>query len=585
LPVARYSFSGDAKDLTGNGNDGVVNGATPVDDRFGQANGAYAFDGDDYIQLPQNFDFENRTISVWFSADSIHSITGPVYASDNLSITFGNSIITVIEVEGVKSLRFVSGGEIENVVNVPIQEDAWYMATITRNAVEARYYFNDSLVGTVEATDNFSGDVDGNALLGVDRLFTRYYRGKIDELFIYDVSLGDSEVDSLYAATAPTFGLYASYPFGGDATDATINGLDGEVNGATLTHDRFGNAQAAYGFDGDDYIKLPEDFDFPNRTVSLWFRADDITTTNGAIYNSDNSSIQNGNTLMGAIQSGGDNVLRFVSGGEEENIKETIIEEGEWYHAVITRDTANAQYYLNGTLVFTVEATVNASRDVENTALLGTGRLFDRYFTGVIDDVKIYNVALSGEEVDSLHCYEVVNPEYFGEVIYDTVTVQDTVTVVDTVLVNDTVVVNDTVIINDTVLVNDTILIQDTVTVTDTVIIQDTTTVYDTVRVSVTDTLIIDLVVTGIEEEIKSRLTVYPNPATTQLTLSFTEIEGLEGYAVIIANTLGQRVFETEIGETQYQLDLTNWPGTGLYFLTVVDPGGTPIDTRSIVIR
>jgi len=52
-------------------------------------------------------------------------------------------------------------------------------------------------------------------------------------------------------------GLIAHYPFNGNANDASGNGNHGTVNGATLTEDRFGNADSAYKFDGqDDYIDL-----------------------------------------------------------------------------------------------------------------------------------------------------------------------------------------------------------------------------------------------------------------------------------------------------------------------------------------
>ena len=53
----------------------------------------------------------------------------------------------------------------------------------------------------------------------------------------------------------PTNGLVGWWPFNGNANDESGNGNNGTVNGATLTADRFGNANSAYSFDGvDDYI-------------------------------------------------------------------------------------------------------------------------------------------------------------------------------------------------------------------------------------------------------------------------------------------------------------------------------------------
>ena len=48
----------------------------------------------------------------------------------------------------------------------------------------------------------------------------------------------------------PTDGLVGWWPFNGNANDESGNGHDGVVNGATLTEDRFGSANAAFDFNG-----------------------------------------------------------------------------------------------------------------------------------------------------------------------------------------------------------------------------------------------------------------------------------------------------------------------------------------------
>ncbi|MCP4711003.1 MAG: hypothetical protein GY869_20455, partial [Planctomycetes bacterium] len=69
--------------------------------------------------------------------------------------------------------------------------------------------------------------------------------------YIYDTS------DEVFAIVSPPLEdeLVAYYPFNGNANDESGNGNNGTVNGASLTKDRFGSADRAYGFDGaDDYI-------------------------------------------------------------------------------------------------------------------------------------------------------------------------------------------------------------------------------------------------------------------------------------------------------------------------------------------
>ena len=73
----------------------------------------------------------------------------------------------------------------------------------------------------------------------------------------------------------PTNGLVGYWTFSGNANDSSGNNLNGTVNGAVLTEDRFGNSSSAFNFDGiDDYILVNDDdlLSFPNNefTFSFW---------------------------------------------------------------------------------------------------------------------------------------------------------------------------------------------------------------------------------------------------------------------------------------------------------------------------
>ena len=68
--IAHYPFDGNANDLSGNNHHGSVNGASLTMDRFGNTQGAFAFDGiNDYIEVPTDTDFDNLeegiTLSGW----------------------------------------------------------------------------------------------------------------------------------------------------------------------------------------------------------------------------------------------------------------------------------------------------------------------------------------------------------------------------------------------------------------------------------------------------------------------------------------------------------------------------------------
>jgi hypothetical protein len=78
------------------------------------------------------------------------------------------------------------------------------------------------------------------------------------------------------AATIPTDSLVAYYPFDGDAADASGNGNDGQVFGASAAQDRFRVPDQAYQFDGqNDFILVPESESFGlngDFSVALWLR-------------------------------------------------------------------------------------------------------------------------------------------------------------------------------------------------------------------------------------------------------------------------------------------------------------------------
>jgi hypothetical protein len=76
--VAYYPFNGNAYDESGNGHNGIVNGASLIEDRFNQQNQAFYFAGNNSnIAIPHDPDFNfypfsnSISISVWVRPDNI----------------------------------------------------------------------------------------------------------------------------------------------------------------------------------------------------------------------------------------------------------------------------------------------------------------------------------------------------------------------------------------------------------------------------------------------------------------------------------------------------------------------------------
>jgi hypothetical protein len=111
-------------------------------------------------------------------------------------------------------------------------------------------------------------------------------------------------------------------------------------------------------------------------------------------------------------------------------------------------------------------------------------------------------------------------------------------------------------------------------------------TFYDTLLTTVTDTLIINTNIVGINPPNNlNTIKVFPNPASTHITIDYGNFAIINGYQLVIENSLGQQVFQTNITQQSDYLSLANWGGNGLYFIHIIDQQGNTIDIRKIVLQ
>lgn len=111
-------------------------------------------------------------------------------------------------------------------------------------------------------------------------------------------------------------------------------------------------------------------------------------------------------------------------------------------------------------------------------------------------------------------------------------------------------------------------------------------TVYDTLLTTVTDTLVINAQITGINPPNNlNTLKVFPNPASTHITIDYGNFNAMSGYTLTIVNSIGQTVFTTPINQQTSYIDLSTWTGNGIYFVQLIDPQNNTIENRKIVIQ
>lgn len=111
-------------------------------------------------------------------------------------------------------------------------------------------------------------------------------------------------------------------------------------------------------------------------------------------------------------------------------------------------------------------------------------------------------------------------------------------------------------------------------------------TVYDTVLVSVTDTLVIDAVFTGINPPNNvNTIKIYPNPAKDHITIDYGNYTLQAGYTLSILNALGQVVYTTPINQQQTYVDLSSWTARGIYYVHLIDAQNKTVEVRKIILQ
>lgn len=215
----------------------------------------------------------------------------------------------------------------------------------------------------------------------------------------------------------PTDGLLAYYPFNGNANDISGNTNHGTVTGATLVPDRFGLSNKAYYFDGiSNFIDCGTNpLMAPTTTqtisISVWIKPSFIAVdTYGRIICSKVVAYQPNNAnFYGAI---------VYTQPDKFNIRQnnavvhSIISDEyaleQWYHLVMVfqEGTNKTKLYVNGQLA--KEETVSYSSTISTAPfMIGNMPQFGAndpfHFKGIIDDLAVYNRALSPSEVINLY--------------------------------------------------------------------------------------------------------------------------------------------------------------------------------------
>ena len=339
----------------------------------------------------------------FFRCNSLTSVTIPdsVTSIEGRAFEGCSSLTSVTIPDSVTSIGSFTFYEFSSLTSVTIP---YSVTSIGRNA------FTETKLTTVTipnpdcviADDAFDSSVTVIILIQVTQKING--KGKV---------LVDGEAVAS-ADNAPTDGLVAYYPFNGNANDESGNGNDGTVNGATLAVDRNSETGKAYGFDGiDDYLEFNITPEINGSlTAALWFKIDshnlDIwrTILDHGRDNNDGYVIAlglNDGGIRVEVADNKNNAADYTQYSYSDDLPEAKL----WHQLVFVLEKGVGQYlYINGALSGS-DLTKDASISPSNPMFLGTRRndVWNK-FIGQIDDVRIYNRALSEAEVAELYSAE-----------------------------------------------------------------------------------------------------------------------------------------------------------------------------------
>ena len=399
--VADYKLEGNGRDHSGHNLHGVETAGITYS--TGRVDGqAATFSGAQSIAVPASVD-RNFSLSCWVKTTATGGGTqwyngmGLIDAEvPGAAADFGLALV------GNKAAFGVGNADFTITSTSTINNGAWHhlAATLDTTSGAMKLYVNGALqasgtgpLGPRTAPGKFHlGSIGG--VVG-------YFNGSLDEVRIHNNLLDPTEISRL-ATVGNT--LVANYTFDANARDTSKHGNHGDPVGITYAAGKVGAGAAQFDGTGS-FVKIPASVtaDF---SIAYWVKT---TATGGtgqwwagkSMVDADIPGIANdwGIALVG-------NKAGFGvgnAGAGDTILSTTAINNGAWHHVVATRvnSTGLMRIYVNGALQATGVGST-ALRNAPGGIRLGSTLYGGSYFAGAIDDLRIYNYAVSASQAAAL---------------------------------------------------------------------------------------------------------------------------------------------------------------------------------------
>lgn len=219
--VAYYPFSGNANDMSGNGNNAVFNNATLTTDKFGNPNSAYQFNGiDNFIRIPNSNSLNPAMITLVAMVKPMGFYQGVCHGNvlinkgDNdfnlqsrYRLRFDENIYTMGQQCSnpvVDTLHqnfygdFGGNPSIPNYYTPFVEKNKWFCVVYTFDGTKASLYIDGAQIGSITTSIPYVPSSD-DLFLGRlnDPQYPYWFNGVMDEVRIYNRALNQQEINSL----------------------------------------------------------------------------------------------------------------------------------------------------------------------------------------------------------------------------------------------------------------------------------------------------------------------------------------------------------------------------------------------------
>jgi YVTN family beta-propeller protein len=370
---------------------------------IGQIGNAFSFDGASSHVATSDMDNEAISVSFWFKRNSMpHQCGGLV-----TKMMDGDLSAWAIYLNGdrihVRTDTTGSGQQYLESSTV-FSSGVWYHVAFVYDKATVRLYVNGVLDQTQAAGAILNGN-DYPVTLGSGanggNLCTQdsHFNGLIDDVAIYNRALSPKEVLSLVDLNRP-----GSWWKGENNALDSVGANNGTLQGATFATGKIGQA---FIFDGvDDYMTVPASstwaFGTGDFAISFWAYGTTFDDHRPLINNRKTPASNN----MWAIEIYPvANRVEFHSGLQIFLEATNLLINSSWNHIAVTRSGSTLSMYINGVPSGSISNSSDFSEinDLQiGTDVMSGNQLGGRSFPGLIDDVRIFNRAISAGEVSLL---------------------------------------------------------------------------------------------------------------------------------------------------------------------------------------